>query len=56
MTDWLLDGVLGLLLLGLVCGVWALCGALQWLRPQQLWAAPALAAWLLVAAARRLRR
>jgi 4-amino-4-deoxy-L-arabinose transferase len=40
-----------LLLIGLVCALWALCGALQWLRPQQLWAAPTLAAWLLVAAA-----
>ncbi|KAF1070618.1 MAG: Undecaprenyl phosphate-alpha-4-amino-4-deoxy-L-arabinose arabinosyl transferase [Pseudomonas citronellolis] len=33
----------------LVCATWALCGALQLLRPRTLWAAPALAAWLLVA-------
>lgn len=39
------------LLIGLVCLVWAVCGGLQLARPRALWAAPAVAAWLLVAVA-----
>lgn len=39
------------LLVGLVCLVWAFCGGLQLARPRALWAAPAVAVWLLVAAA-----
>lgn len=37
------------LLVGLACIVWLVCGALQLLRPTQLWAAPAFALWILVA-------
>lgn len=39
------------LLIGLICLVWTLCGGLQLARPRTLWAAPAVAAWLLVAVA-----
>ncbi|CDF86047.1 Undecaprenyl phosphate-alpha-4-amino-4-deoxy-L-arabinose arabinosyl transferase 2 [Pseudomonas knackmussii B13] len=37
------------LLVGLVCLAWAVCGGLQLAPPPALWAAPAVAAWLLVA-------
>ena len=38
-------------MMAIACLVWAVCGALQMLRPDRLWAAPALALWLLVALA-----
>ncbi|AGI22886.1 4-amino-4-deoxy-L-arabinose transferase [Pseudomonas sp. ATCC 13867] len=37
------------LLVGIVCVAWLVCGALQLMRPAQLWAAPAFALWILVA-------
>lgn len=37
------------LLIGVVCVAWLVCGALQLMRPRQLWAAPAFALWILVA-------
>ncbi|QRY81484.1 lipid IV(A) 4-amino-4-deoxy-L-arabinosyltransferase [Pseudomonas sp. PDNC002] len=37
------------LMVALVCVAWMIGGLLQWLRPEQLWAAPAFAVWLLVA-------
>lgn len=41
------DEPLSLALVTGVCLVWILCAALQLLRPAQMWAAPALAIWLL---------
>ncbi|WP_374439930.1 lipid IV(A) 4-amino-4-deoxy-L-arabinosyltransferase [Pseudomonas panipatensis] len=43
------DESVSVALLCLVFATWALCGALQMARPGRLWAAPALAAWVLVA-------
>lgn len=37
------------LMIGIVCIAWLVCGALQLMRPTQLWAAPAFALWALVA-------
>jgi len=37
------------LMVSIVCLSWAVCGALQLMRPAQLWAAPAFALWILVA-------
>jgi 4-amino-4-deoxy-L-arabinose transferase len=43
------DELPSVLMIALVCVVWLLAGLLQLLRPNRLWAAPAFAAWLLVA-------
>lgn len=43
------DELPSVLMVALVCVVWLLTGLLQLLRPNQFWAAPAFAAWLLVA-------
>ncbi|KJK01570.1 4-amino-4-deoxy-L-arabinose transferase [Pseudomonas sp. 21] len=43
------DELPSVLMIALVCIVWLLSGLLQLLRPTRYWAAPAFAAWLLVA-------
>lgn len=43
------DELPSVLMIVLVCLAWLLAGLLQLLRPSRLWAAPAFAAWLLVA-------
>ncbi|WP_448679320.1 lipid IV(A) 4-amino-4-deoxy-L-arabinosyltransferase [Pseudomonas nicosulfuronedens] len=43
------DELPSVLMIGLVCAAWLVAGLLQLLRPNSLWAAPAFAAWLLVA-------
>ncbi|MDD5323970.1 MAG: lipid IV(A) 4-amino-4-deoxy-L-arabinosyltransferase [Polaromonas sp.] len=45
------DETSSVIMIAFACLVWAVCGALQMLRPDRLWAAPALALWLLVALA-----
>lgn len=43
------DELPSVLMVALACTAWLLAGLLQLLQPQRLWAAPAFAAWLLVA-------
>ncbi|MDF3863336.1 lipid IV(A) 4-amino-4-deoxy-L-arabinosyltransferase [Pseudomonas denitrificans (nom. rej.)] len=43
------DELPSVLMIALVCVVWLLAGLLQLLQPNRYWAAPAFAAWLLVA-------
>ncbi|MFV3307265.1 lipid IV(A) 4-amino-4-deoxy-L-arabinosyltransferase [Pseudomonas sp. NY15181] len=44
-----LDETPSVLMVGIVCISWLVCGALQLMRPARLWAAPAFALWILVA-------